>query len=88
VNRRTRTETVTFARRFALAGLDEILPPGAYEVELDEELVDGLSFAAYRKVLAVIHLQPSPRHPGLERTLSVDPSVLEAALARDRATGG
>lgn len=74
-----------FARPFALPGLDEILPAGTYQVELDEELVEGLSFAAYRKVLALIHLLPDRRRPGLARTLSVDPGVLESVLARDRA---
>lgn len=85
MNRRTQTGTVRFSRPFTLAGWDEILPAGTYEVETDEELVEGISFAAYRKVQVLIHLPPSARHPGLARTLTIDPAALDAALLQDQA---
>ncbi len=81
---RTSTKTVTFARPFVLGELDEVLPAGAHTVETDEELIAGISFVAYRRVLTTIHLHPKG-HPGRVRTLTVDPKELDAAIARDQA---
>ena len=82
---RTRTEQVTFERPFALSGLDAPLPAGAYSVEIDEELLQGVSFPAYRRVAVLLHLGPTPDHPGRSQTLTIDPSELDAAVARDLA---
>lgn len=80
---RTRTELVTFARPFVVSGVDDALPAGAYSVEIDEELIEGVSFPVYRRVTALLHLGPTPDHPGRSQTLTVDPNELDAALARD-----
>jgi hypothetical protein len=80
---RTTTKTVTFVNPFTLRPLDEVLEPGDYAVETDEELLDGLSFMAYRRILALVHLPAQVGHPGTTRTLSVDPNELDAALMRD-----
>ncbi len=82
---RTTKKTVTFSRPFVLGGSDEVLPAGAYIVETDEELLEGISFPAYRRILTLIHLHAEPDHPGLTRTLTIDPNELEAALTRDHA---
>jgi hypothetical protein len=37
---RTTVAHVTFTRRFKLPGMDEAYPPGSYEIETDEELLD------------------------------------------------
>ena len=81
---RTTKTTVTFAHPFVLGDLDEVLPPGSYAVENDEELLEGLSFHAYRRVLTLIHLPAGlSQRGGLSRTLTIDPKVLDAALKRD-----
>jgi hypothetical protein len=82
---RTSKRTVTFRRPFVLGGSDELLPAGAYRVETDEELLEGISFPAYRRVLTLIRLQARPGHPGLTQTLTIDPNELDAALKRDQA---
>ncbi len=82
---RTSKKTVTFRRPFVLGGFDEVLPAGAYRVETDEELLEGISFPAYRRILSLIHLRPEPGHPGLVQTLTIDPNELDAALKRDQA---
>jgi hypothetical protein len=82
---RTSKQTVTFKRPFVLSGLDRVLPAGAYSVETDEALLEGLSFPAYRRVLTVIHLRPERGRPGVTETLAIDPNDLDAALKRDQA---
>ncbi len=82
---RTSTDTVTFKRPFVLGGFDEELSAGTYSVETDEELLDGLSFPAYRRILTMIRLHAKSGHPGLTRTLTIDPKELDAALKRDQA---
>jgi hypothetical protein len=80
---RTSEKTVTFRAPFALPGFDETLPAGDYVVETDEELLEGLSFPAYRRVLTLLHLHAKPGRAGMSETLPVDPHELEAALKRD-----
>ena len=80
---RTSNKTVTFRRPFTLAGFGEELPAGAYNIETDEELVEGVSFPVYRRMATLIHLHA---HAGLTQTLTVDPQELDTALARDQAS--
>src|SRR5580693_3704572 len=51
---RSRRETVTFKHPFRIEGVDRLLSPGAYEVITDEEMIEGLSFASYRRVATMI----------------------------------
>lgn len=81
---RTSTKTVTFMRPFVLGGFDEELPAGAYRVETDEELLEGISFPAYRRILTLIHLHEKPGQRGLAETMTIDPNELDEALLRDR----
>lgn len=84
---RTSKKTVTFRRPFVLGGFNEELPAGAYTVETDEELLEGISFPVYRRILTVIHLPAKPGYPGLTQTVAADPNELDAALMRDQAPG-
>jgi hypothetical protein len=77
---RTLRKTVVFAHPFLLAGIGRVLPAGDYRVVTDEELIEGLSFAAYRRVSTVI-LVPAQR--GAIEMVSVDPSDLQGAQDRD-----
>jgi hypothetical protein len=51
---RSRREIVTFKHPFQIRGIDRLLPAGAYEVITDEEMIEGLSFAAFRRVATMI----------------------------------
>lgn len=84
---RTTRKAVTFVNSFKLGHFDEVLPPGTYEVETDEELLEGLSFHAYRRTLTLIHLPAKSGRRELTRTLTIDPNDLDAALKRDAASG-
>jgi hypothetical protein len=82
---RTSEKTVTFRRPFVLGEFDDVLPAGAYRVETDEELLEGISFPVYRRILTLIHLHPKPYRPGRTQTMTIDPNELGAALKRDQA---
>lgn len=51
---RSRRETVHFKHPFRIKGIDRLLAPGAYEVITDEEMIEGLSFASFRRVATMI----------------------------------
>ena len=51
---RSRRETITFKHSFRIRGVDRLLPAGAYEVITDEEQIEGLSFAAFRRIATMI----------------------------------
>ena len=71
---------VTFSRPFVLDGVESEQPPGTYEVEFIEDLLEGLSFSAYRLISASIVL---PLRPGSHsyQLVSIRPSLVRAALA-------
>ena len=85
MKKRTSERTVTFRRPFLLAALDEELPAGDYSVEIEEELVEGISYAAYRRTSTVLRLPAKSGPAHLTRALSIDPEELDAALERDLA---
>jgi len=53
---RSRRETVVFRHPFQIRGVDRVLPAGSYEVITDEEMIEGLSFAAFRRVATMIEV--------------------------------
>jgi hypothetical protein len=82
---RSTSERVTFRRAFSLKGLDGPQPAGSYQIDTDEELIDGLSFPVWRRVATTIRL-PLPGHgSGSTQTFPIDPRDLAAAQARDAA---
>jgi hypothetical protein len=50
----SKRELVTFKHPFRIRGVDRLLPAGDYEVVTDDEAIDGLSFAAFRRVATMI----------------------------------
>jgi hypothetical protein len=86
VTTRTTKTTVTFTRPFSLTGFDGEQPAGSYSVETDEELLEGVSFPAYRRMATMMQVEPGPRSNGSVLQVAViDPKELEAALAVDSA---
>jgi hypothetical protein len=80
---RTTDKIVTFHRPFSLKGVDHLLPPADYRVVTDEELIEGLSFMAYRRVATVIFV-PDLSGAAVEM-VTIDPAELEAAQNQDAA---
>jgi hypothetical protein len=82
---RTTSKTVTFTHPFVLDGLDGPHPAGSYAVETAEELLQALSFPAWRRLYTTIRLPGRPGASVLEQVAAIDPGALDAALARDAA---
>jgi hypothetical protein len=83
---RTSRKIVTFTHAFLLKGVDRILPPGDYPVITDEELIEGLSFSAYRRVSTMILVPMQSHRASSVEMVTIDPSDLQAAQDRDAAT--
>jgi hypothetical protein len=58
---RSRRETVTFKHAFRIRSIDRLLPAGAYDVITDEEMIEGLSFAAFRRISTMIVVPAATR---------------------------
>ena len=64
---RSRREIITFRHPFRIKGIDRLLPPGAYEVITDEEMIEGSSFASFRRVATMIMVPAAaPRSSTME----------------------
>lgn len=80
---RSSQTVVTFQHPFFLDGVDGTCPAGSYIVETEEELIETLSFVAFRRVSTTISL-PSVGTASLKRQIvAIDPEALAAAQKRD-----
>ena len=82
---RTTSRRVTFVHPFSLQGMGATQPAGTYTVETDEELLQGFSIEAYRRVATTIRLPSPSGQTRLDRVVPIDPLELDAAHERDRA---
>ncbi len=86
---RTTKSTVTFVRPFRLGAFGEQLPAGRYPIETDEELLEGMSFPAYRRTATMMQLIADPLHPSVTEVAVVDPQAARgSAGGRRRASSG
>ena len=86
INRIT-IRTITFRHPFAMTGLDGWQPAGSYVIEMEEELLQALSFPAWRRLHTAIRLPQRPGASTIEQVAPVDPAAIEAALAADALAG-
>ncbi|HLX15157.1 MAG TPA: hypothetical protein VKS24_08130 [Bradyrhizobium sp.] len=68
---RSRRETITFQHPFRIRGIDRLLPPGPYEVITDEEMIEGLSFAVFRRVATMIMVPAAPPRSSAMEMISI-----------------
>ena len=80
---RTRKSTVSFQRPFTLNRDVGELPPGSYDIEIDEEEIQASDRTAYRRIAIYFYVQSSAS----TRTVVVNPMDLESALERDLKPG-
>ena len=72
-----------FRRAFSLQGISGALPAGEYQVETGEELIHGLSFAAYRRVSTTLLLPVGSTAATAREFATVDAAELAEAQRRD-----
>ena len=80
MSERISRQPVTFRRPFPLDEIEGEMPPGVYEVEMVEELLDGLSFSAYRLISASVVL-PLNHGSHSYQLIRILPALVREALA-------
>jgi hypothetical protein len=73
-----------FAAPFVLGGLGGTQPAGDYDIDHDEEPIDGLSWLAWRRVATFIHLPARTLKSQTSQLVAIDHAELETALRHDR----
>ena len=68
---RSRREVITFQHPFRIKGIDRVLPAGAYDVITDEEMIEGLSFASFRRVATMIMVPATPPRGSTMEMISI-----------------
>ncbi|EXL04011.1 hypothetical protein BG36_11325 [Aquamicrobium defluvii] len=81
---RTTQTTVRFSSPFLLKGFDRAQPAGDYLVDKAEELIEGVSWLAYRRVGTFIHLPAIGMSSPVQQVVQIDAADLEDCLSRDR----
>ncbi|MFZ0763914.1 hypothetical protein [Bradyrhizobium sp.] len=86
---RSRRETITFQHPFRIRGIDRLLPSGAYEVITDEEMIEGLSFPAFRRIATMIMVPAAAQNSAAMEMVSIgsvdlsDAQRLDASAPRE-----
>jgi len=80
---RSRRETITFRHPFRIKGIDRQLQAGAYQVITDEEMIEGLSFASFRRVATMIMVPGAARRASSMEMISISATDLSDAQRID-----
>ncbi len=81
---RTTRSAVILAHHFRISGHEEDLAAGDHQVDVDEKLLEGLSFEAHRRTGTCLLVGSQAGGKGSAEMRPVDPRDVEAALVRDR----
>ena len=84
---RTIRTTVSFRQPFTLRSVGAALPSGTYTIETIEELIEGVSFPAHRRVVTTLFLPAGSAGADVRQFATVDPVELAEALRRDEVGG-
>lgn len=80
---RTTRTVVRFSSAFLLPSVDAKQPAGNYRVDEDEELIEGVSRLAWRRVGAFIHLPAISVKGSTRQMVAINPADLDAILEKD-----
>lgn len=78
---RTTTDLVTFRHAFTMLGIEGSLPAGQYSITRDEELIEALSFLAWRRLSTTITV----KRGSMTQVYAIDQEELDALLNGDAA---
>ena len=82
---RSTSSMLTFSHPFAVGQCDGAFPPGVYEIVVEEELLLGLGFQAYRSTATYVLMHGKGNRVGKMTMHKTTQEDLEQAIARDRA---
>lgn len=82
---RSSRKVMTFPQPFTLSGYADELPSGEYEVVVEEELLHGLSFEAYRKTATYVIVPRKGANVGRTEMRQITDRELGKALPHGRA---
>jgi hypothetical protein len=80
---RSRREIVTFKHPFRIADVDWGLSAGAYEVITDEGMIEGLSFASFRRAVTAIMVPAAASRGSTMEMISISSIALADAQRID-----
>jgi hypothetical protein len=80
---RTTRAIASFKEPFALRAVEGMQPPGDYNVYMDDELIQGLSHAAYRRVSTILQTPSISSPQDQSRLVSISETDLAVALMKD-----
>jgi hypothetical protein len=83
MHERMTRKTVDFKHPFSLAGIGHMLAAGTYLIETHEEMIEGLSFVAFRRVSTTIEIPDKMYGRTSRQIVAIDPTNLEAAQKLD-----
>lgn len=85
---RTRRSTVHLTSTASFKGIEQVLPAGDYALVEDEELIEGLSWAAYRSVGTFIEVPAARSSAHVSQMFKIDREELDAAISLGIASVG
>jgi len=83
---RSTSYSVNFRNDFHLPGHADTFPPGHYDILVEEELLDGLSFPAFRETAAYLLVPGRRPGTGPAEMRQIHSADLRQALDRDAQT--
>lgn len=78
---RSSTSRLSFPRPFVLSGYVDELPAGTYDVIVEEERLEGLSFVAYRRTATYLAISGQGLRTGRVEMRKITETDLATALA-------
>jgi hypothetical protein len=85
MNMRSTRSAATFSKPFTLSGYPGELPAGDYEIVVEEERLQGLTFETYRRTATYLKVHGNGAHAGRTELRLTTESDLKKALRRDQA---
>lgn len=82
---RTKHRTIHFSEPFRLPDIEGPLAAGDYEVDDDEELIEGISWLAYHRVATFIKVPATADNGQRMRLVAIAPEELDRIIAIDHA---
>lgn len=83
---RSTRSMVTFSNDFMIGDSQRELPPGTYEIIVEEDLIQGISFEAYRRTATYLMIRGRGSNAGQTTMQVITQEDLEHAIACDRAS--